>query len=60
MAIDFESKKEIEEGILKQDIMVHCTRATCMKSFVLTKAEYKRLIEEEGGVGCPTCGHRSL
>jgi DNA-directed RNA polymerase subunit RPC12/RpoP len=60
MAVDFESKKEIEKGILEQNITAHCINAICMESFVLTKAEYKRILQEEGVIKCPICGHRSL
>ena len=60
MAIDYETKKAIKEELESQDITLHCTRATCMESFILNKGEYKRLIEEEGGAKCPRCGYRSL
>ena len=60
MTIIFQTKKEIEEEVLDQDIELNCTRATCMATFIITKREYKRLMEDEKGVKCPLCGHKSL
>ena len=60
MAVDYETKKEIQEEFEEQDITLHCTRATCMESFVLVKKEYLRKLQEEGVIKCPVCSHRSL
>lgn len=60
MAIEYDKKDDIIEEILEQDIMLHCTRATCMESTIITKQEYKRMVEEDRGNICPKCGARVI
>ncbi len=60
MAVSFDKKEDIEKEFLEQEIDVHCTRATCMATNRIKKSQYQRLIQEDGIVRCPQCGHRML
>jgi DNA-directed RNA polymerase subunit RPC12/RpoP len=60
MAVDYETKKKIQEELEEQDITLHCMRATCMKSYTLPKKEYVRMLQEDGMVKCPDCNYRVL
>lgn len=60
MAVDYQTKKQIEEEMLDQDIVMNCTRATCMLTVVLTKKEYKLMLEENRMLKCPKCGSKMI
>jgi hypothetical protein len=58
MAVEYDRKDNIEKDAVSQEIVLHCTRATCMSHIVVTRGAYKRALDEEGGLKCDTCGAR--
>jgi hypothetical protein len=58
MAVEYDKKEDIEKAAVSKEIVLHCTRATCMSHIVTTRGAYKRALNEEGGLMCETCGAR--
>ncbi len=58
MVIEYDRKDDIEKDAVSEDLILHCTRATCMSHIVTTRGAYKRALNEEGGLRCEACGAR--
>lgn len=60
MVVTFDKIEDLEKEFAEQEIEIHCTRATCMSTLVLKKAQYQRMVKEEGGISCPKCHSKMI
>ena len=60
MVIEYDRKDDIEKDAVSEELVLHCTRATCMSYLVTTRGAYKRALNEEGGLICDACGAKVI